>query len=117
MPIADDPIYSPRRITMSMSPTIQSTEQGQTYQNFIAGEWRTSKSGATFSSTNPANTDEIVGYYQQSTIADLEEAVEAAREAQPGWAATSAPERGEVLSRTAFILEQRREELAALMTR
>src|SRR6266568_419898 len=102
---------------MSMSTATHPTELGQTYQNFIAGEWRTSKSGATFSSTNPANTDEIVGYYQQSTIADLEEAVEAARKAQPGWAATPAPERGEVLSRTAFILEQRREELAALMTR
>ena len=102
---------------MSMSTATHPTEPGQTYQNFIAGEWRTSKSGATFSSTNPANTDEIVGYYQQSTIADLEEAVEAARKAQPGWAATPAPERGEVLSRTAFILEQRREELAALMTR
>jgi alpha-ketoglutaric semialdehyde dehydrogenase len=102
---------------MSMSTATHPTELGQTYQNFIAGEWRTSKSGATFSSTNPANTDEIVGYYQQSTIADLEEAVEAARKAQPGWAATPAPERGEVLSRTGFILEQRREELAALMTR
>ena len=102
---------------MSMSTATHPTELGQTYQNFIAGEWRTSKSGATFSSTNPANTDEIVGYYQQSTIADLEEAVEAARKAQPGWAATPAPERGEVLSRTAFILEQQREELAALMTR
>ena len=102
---------------MSMSTATHPTELGQTYQNFIAGEWRTSKSGATFSSTNPANTDEIVGYYQQSTIADLKEAVEAARKAQPGWAATPAPERGEVLSRTAFILEQRREELAALMTR
>jgi acyl-CoA reductase-like NAD-dependent aldehyde dehydrogenase len=102
---------------MSMSPATHPTEQGQTYQNFIAGEWRTSKSGATFSSTNPADTDEVIGYYQQSTAADLEEAVAAARKAQPGWAAMPAPERGEVLSRTALLLEQRREELATLMTR
>src|SRR5256886_14010295 len=102
---------------MSMSPTLQSTEQGQTYQNFIAGEWRNSKSGTTFSSTNPANTDEIVGYYQKSTVADLDEAVAAARKAQPGWAAIPAPERGEILLRTALLLEQQKEELAALMTR
>src|SRR5438132_3856965 len=102
---------------MSMSLTLQSTEQGQTYQNFIAGEWRNSKSGTTFSSTNPANTDEIVGYYQKSTVADLDEAVAAARQAQPGWAATPAPERGEVLLRTALLLEQQKEELATLMTR
>ena len=102
---------------MSMSPTLQSTEQGQTYQNFIAGEWRNSKSGTTFSSTNPANTDEIVGYYQKSTVADLDEAVAAARQAQPGWAAIPAPERGEILLRTALLLEQQKEELATLMTR
>ncbi len=102
---------------MSMSPAVHPTEQAQTYQNFIAGAWRASKSGATFSSTNPANTDEIVGYYQQSTIADLEETVAEARKAQPAWAAMPAPERGEVLSRAAVILERRKEELAALMTR
>lgn len=102
---------------MSMSSTLPSTEQGQIYQNFIAGAWRTSKSGTTFSSTNPANTDEIVGYFQKSSTADLDEAVAAARQAQPAWAATPAPERGEVLQRTALLLEQRREELAALMTR
>ncbi|MDQ6645323.1 MAG: aldehyde dehydrogenase family protein [Chloroflexota bacterium] len=102
---------------MSMSPTLPSTEQAQTYQNFIAGEWRNSKSGATFNSTNPANTDELVGYFQKSSTADLDEAVAAARQAQPAWAATPAPERGEILQRTALLLEQRREELAALMTR
>ncbi len=102
---------------MSMSPSFPSMEQGQTYQNFIAGQWCNSKSGTTFDSTNPANTDEIVGYFQKSSTADLDEAVAAARQAQPGWAATPAPERGEVLQRTALLLEQRREELAALMTR
>jgi alpha-ketoglutaric semialdehyde dehydrogenase len=102
---------------MSMSPAGQLAEQGQTHQNFIAGEWRNAKSGATFSSINPANTNEVIGYFQQSTAVDLEEAVAAARKAQPGWAATPAPERGEMLLRTALILEQRREELATLMTR
>ncbi|HEY6409169.1 MAG TPA: aldehyde dehydrogenase family protein, partial [Ktedonobacteraceae bacterium] len=100
---------------MSMSPATHPTEQ--THQNFIAGEWRSSKSGLTFSSTNPANTDEVIGYFQQSTVADLEEAVAAARKAQPAWSATPVPERGEILFRTALLLEQRKEELAMLMTR
>ena len=102
---------------MSMSPTTHPTEQGQIYQNFIAGEWRSSASGQTFSSTNPANTNEVVGYFQQSTIADLEEAVTAARKAQPAWSTVPAPERGEILLRTALLLEQHKEELAVLMTR
>src|SRR6266566_3259906 len=102
---------------MAMSPAAHTTGQGQIYQNFIAGEWRGSASGKTFSSINPANTNEVVGHFQQSTLADLEEAVAAARKAQPAWAAVPAPERGEILLRTALLLEQHKEEFAALMTR
>lgn len=102
---------------MSLSPLTASTEQGQVFQNFIGGQWRDSRSGETFVSTNPARTSEVIGRYQKSTIADIEDAVEAALKAQPGWAATPAPERGEVLQRTASLLEQHKEELATLMTR
>src|SRR5581483_3148166 len=93
------------------------TEQGRVYQNFIGGQWRASRGGETFVSTNPAHTGEVIGYYQKSTAADLDAAVEAASKAQPGWAATPAPERGAILLRTALLLEQRKEELATLMTR
>src|SRR6266571_7224927 len=102
---------------MSISSPAPTTEQSQTYQNFIGGAWRASHSGKTFVSTNPAHPSEVIGYYQKSTAADVEDAIEAAARAQPAWAATSAPERGEVLYRTAHILEQRKEELATLMTR
>ncbi len=102
---------------MSMTPTIRPTEQGHTFQNFIAGEWRASRGGETFSSTNPADTREIVGYFQKSTLADLEDAIAAAKKAQPAWAATPAPGRGEILLRMALLLEQHKEELAVLMTR
>src|SRR2546425_832967 len=104
-----------RRFAMSISTP--STEQGQMYQNFIGGEWRNSRSGETFASTNPAHTSEVIGRYQRSTAADIEEAVEAAVKAQPGWAALPAPERGEILLRTALLLEQQKEEFATLMTR
>jgi alpha-ketoglutaric semialdehyde dehydrogenase len=102
---------------MSMTPSIHPAEQGQIFQNFIAGAWRAAHNGETFSSTNPANTREIVGYFQKSTLADLEDAIAAAKKAQPGWATTPAPERGEVLLRMALLLEQHKEELAILMTR
>jgi alpha-ketoglutaric semialdehyde dehydrogenase len=102
---------------MSLTPSIHPTEQGRIFHNFIAGEWRESEGGKTFSSTNPADTREVVGYFQQSTPADLEEALVAARKAQAGWAATAVPERGELLLRTARLLEQHKEEIATLMTR
>ena len=100
----------------SPTPSMQ-TEQGQIFQNFIAGQWRNSHSRETFISTNPARTYEIIGRYQKSTAADIDDAVKAAVKAQPGWAAMPAPERGEILLRTALSLEKHKEELATLMTR
>ncbi len=102
---------------MSISSPVPETKQGQHYQNFIGGAWRDSRSGETFVSTNPAHTSEVIGYYQKSTAADIEDAIEATSKAQRGWAATPAPERGEIILRAAAILERRKEELAALMTR
>lgn len=102
---------------MSQTPSTTTSAQGTVFHNFIGGQWRPSRSGKTFVSTNPARTSEIIGYYQQSTIDDLEDAVTAASTAQPGWAAMPAPERGEILLKTALLLEERKEELATLMTR
>lgn len=99
---------------MSVTPR---TQQEHVFQNFVGGQWRPSTGGETFVSTNPAHTGEVIGYYQKSTVADLEEAIDVAAKAQRRWAATPAPERGEVLLRTALLLEQRKEELATLMTR
>src|SRR5258707_2548773 len=100
-----------------MSISSPSTEQGQIYQNFIGGEWRNSRSGETFTSTNPAHTSEVIGHYQKSTAADLEDAIDAAVKAQPCWAAMAPPERGEIMLRSALLLEQYKQELATVMTR
>ncbi len=102
---------------MSLATPAHPTEAGQVYRNFIGGEWKHARNGETFVSTNPARTSEIIGHYQKSGVADLEEAVEAAVQAQRAWEATPAPIRGEVLYRAAQILERRYEELAQLMTR
>ncbi|HEY1351358.1 MAG TPA: aldehyde dehydrogenase family protein [Ktedonobacteraceae bacterium] len=102
---------------MTISTPASSHEPGQVYQNFIGGKWQNASSGETFISTNPACTTEVIGRYQQSDPGDLAEAVEAAIQAQPAWEATPAPVRGEILYRTALILQQRLEELAQLMTR
>jgi aldehyde dehydrogenase (NAD+) len=104
-------------MSTTTSITTPSTAQQQVFQNFIGGQWRASRSGETFASTNPARFSETIGYYQQSTPADLDEAIDIAIQAQRMWAATPAPERGDILLRTATLLEQRKEELAILMTR
>lgn len=102
---------------MSTSISPRSTRPGQVYQNFIGGKWKRSHTGETFISTNPARVSEIIGYYQKSDRADLEEAIKAASDARRSWETTPAPARGEVLYRAALLLEQYQEELAQLMTR
>ncbi|MBU8712458.1 MULTISPECIES: aldehyde dehydrogenase family protein [Brevibacillus] len=87
-----------------------------TYKNYINGEWVDSHTGQVFPSTNPANTSEVLGYFQKSDGLDARSAIEAAAQAFPDWAKKSAPVRGEFLFTLIRLLEEQREELAAIIT-
>lgn len=50
----------------------------ETYQNFVAEQWRDSVTGRTFEDRNPADPDDVVARFQRSDVADVEAAVEAA---------------------------------------
>ncbi|MPZ51545.1 MAG: aldehyde dehydrogenase family protein [Acidimicrobiia bacterium] len=88
-----------------------------TYLNYIDGEWRPSRSGETFESRNPAHPSEVVGEFQASTGDDIDDAVQAARRAQREWRKVPAPKRGEIIERAALLLQERKSELAELITR
>ncbi|HEY7983379.1 MAG TPA: aldehyde dehydrogenase family protein, partial [Ktedonobacterales bacterium] len=104
--------------TTTPSDTTPSTPAGpRTFGNFIGGEWRASASGATFDDTNPAHDGEVVARFQRSSVADVDAALTAAGAAFPAWRAMPPPQRGEIILRAALMLEQRRDELARLMTR
>jgi aldehyde dehydrogenase (NAD+) len=94
-----------------------SDEQAVRTGNLIGGERRDAASGRTFESRNPARHGEVIGVFPQSSAADVDAAVAAAQRAQSGWRATPWPHRGEVILAAATIMEQRKEELARLMTR
>jgi aldehyde dehydrogenase (NAD+) len=89
----------------------------ETHGNFIAGEWRPASSGKTTENRNPANQDDLIGRFAESSATDVESAVAAAKEAYSKWRATPAPKRGEILYRAAEILVSRKEQLAKDMTR
>ena len=89
----------------------------KTHGNLIAGEWRAARGGETFDSVNPARRSEVLGHFARSGKSDIEDAVSAAVAAQPGWARTPMPGRAEVIARAGRLLEERKEELARLMTR
>jgi acyl-CoA reductase-like NAD-dependent aldehyde dehydrogenase len=90
---------------------------GGQYGNYIAGAWIPAATGLTFPSLNPAERDEVLGRFPASSAEDIARAVEAAAAAYPGWRRTPAPERADYVLRAGLILEQRKEELAVLMTR
>ena len=67
-----------------------------------------------FSSVNPSQPDQIVGYAAEADIPEAERAVAAARAAFEKWRRTSFEQRCELLERVAEILERCRFELSAL---
>ena len=87
------------------------------YLNFIGGDWSAGKSGKTFQTLNPADAREVVAEYSAGSREDAQAAVQAAHQAFPGWAAMTPVARGRILSKTSQILEARKTELAALLTR
>src|SRR2546430_17396812 len=87
------------------------------YLNLIGGDWKAARSGETFEDPNPARWSELVGTFPRSGPEDVDAAVAAARAAYRAWRATPAPRRGEILLRTGFLLEQRKEGLGRALTR
>src|SRR3954447_6446886 len=68
-------------------------------------------------STNPARLSEVVGTVGSAGPGVLVRAAEAARDAQTAWAATPAPQRGQVIANVGRLMTANRERLAALVTR
>lgn len=63
----------------------------RTYDNYIDGKWQKAEGGKTFPSLNPADNNEIIGYFAASAEADVDKAVKAAAKAFPAWKKTPAP--------------------------
>ncbi len=89
----------------------------KTYQNLIGGRWVGSSSGKTFANVNPADTSDVVGYFQQATLEETQQAIDAAKTAQPAWAGSPPSRRADVLYRVAQLIEDKTGELAVLLTR
>ena len=99
-------------------PTIIGTAtRPRVFKNFIDGEWVEASTGETFENRNPADTRDLVGIFQKSGKADVEAAVEAAKQAFTKWRLVPAPRRAELVYRAAEILIERKEEYSRDMTR
>src|SRR5437763_7570249 len=81
--------------------------------HLIGGRSVAAASGEVFASTDPA-TGEVLGLCAEGTAADVDAAVEAAREAQPAWAALDPSRRAALLYGLAQLIERNAGELAQL---
>ncbi|MBI4500830.1 MAG: aldehyde dehydrogenase family protein [Gemmatimonadetes bacterium] len=89
----------------------------KTFGNFIAGEWAAPATGEYFENRNPARWNDLIGRFPDSDGRDVARAVRSAARAQPGWAATPAPARGDILRRVGDLLTEGKEVIARAMTR
>jgi acyl-CoA reductase-like NAD-dependent aldehyde dehydrogenase len=87
------------------------------YSNYIDGQWVKSRSGKAFENRNPANHDDLIGLFQDSTSEDLSAAVDAAERAYESWRLTPAPKRAEFLYKVGDILKRDKDKIAREMTR
>ncbi|MFP3557822.1 betaine-aldehyde dehydrogenase [Paraburkholderia sp. SIMBA_049] len=83
---------------------------------YIGGEYVDATSGVTFDSFDPA-TGELLAHVQQASEADIDRAVQSAREGQRAWAAMTAMQRSRILRRAVELLRERNDALAELEMR
>lgn len=82
-------------------------------QHYIDGAWRDSPSS--FEVRTPIDTDVLLATCALGSTADIDDAVAAARAAQPAWAAMPWGERLTILRRAAELISERLMDLSAIM--
>ncbi len=83
--------------------------------NHVDGEWLAGSEALL--DVNPSDTGDVVGEFASADVAQAEYAVTAAAAAAPGWAATPAAARAEILERAGAELLARSAELGDLLAR
>ena len=84
-------------------------------RNYIAGEWLDGES--TVANINPSDLSDVIGHFAQASAAQLNDALEAARQAQPLWERTSLEKRQTALMGIGQEMMARADELGELLSR
>ena len=89
--------------------------QTQTLTHFIGGE--AVSADTPLQSINPSDTREVVAVYPDGGAAEVDAAVDAARQAFPSWSGASPEVRSDLLDKVGELILQRREALGTLLAR
>jgi 1-pyrroline dehydrogenase len=83
------------------------------YKNFVGGEWVDAAEGGIEKIVNPS-TGEVIAEVPKGTEADVDRAVQAAKQAYPEWRESTPGERAEVLLELADVIDEHTDELAQI---
>src|SRR5690625_1986302 len=98
----------------NISPKVTEFLQG-TKKLFINGEFVEAATGKTFKTYNPA-TGEVLAHVSEAQLEDVDQAVQAAKEAFENgpWTTMDAAKRGELMTKLADLMEANKQELAEI---
>ena len=82
--------------------------------NLVEAGERPSAAGESFAKLDPA-TGKAICQVARSRAVDIRAAVAAAKAAQPAWAAETVVKRGEILRKVALLMQEHREDIAAIV--
>ena len=113
--LAEDTDYAIEALRSDANANLNSVQSqlGQTYLPIINGEFVETET--TIDSVNPCDPDQVIGTVGQISVAQAEQAVEAAKAAFKSWQKKPAKERADIIRRAGELLEARRHELNAWM--
>jgi acyl-CoA reductase-like NAD-dependent aldehyde dehydrogenase len=86
-----------------------------THANLIGGEWIRGHEAIT--DINPSDTSDVVGEYDRASADQVDQALDAARQAFPAWSRTTPQARADLLDKVGSEILARRSELGDLLAR
>jgi len=96
--------------------SVAEKQRFETFNNFIDGEWKASRNGATFGNENPALRGSNLAFFQSSTREDVSDAIDAAHNAFRSWRSTALSTRQQYIAEFLRLLKESREQLARIVT-
>ena len=89
------------------------TNLGAYHRNYVGGKWR--DGDGSFEVRSPIDSRIVLGTFAKGTAQDVDDAVAAARAAQPAWAAVPWLERVAIIKRAGDLISERLMEYAGIM--
>ena len=99
---------------MSQTPVTASSRQVKTVDIYVNGGFRQSAATETVPVTNPAN-QAVIAHVPMTTMAEVNEAVAAAKSAFLVWRRVPAPERARIMMKYQMLLKANQDQIATIL--